>query len=375
VPELEGLDFIVQVENTPDAYREALAKVIADAHYRGEIGRQTGEHAWQRFAPALTEAKYVEVYKRFALNIALPESTARACNALDFFRCVKCGGRLAEPDGEGIKCVSCEAAYPTVSGVPLLVNDWVKHEHEISHAQALKPDWYIEEQLGGQASPWRHHLKKRIRYVEHVIQHHLQKNGIARVPRLLDLGCGDGTNLPWLAPFAERIYGSDYNPLRLRRAQKRVPDATLFLADILDYPSADDQFDVIFFNHVIEHIKDDVAALATVARILKPGGLLILGTPNEGSWWWQLAYDRAPQTRATTDHVHFYTGKTISAKIAGQGLSIRHVEHLGWGPPDWEWDMKLRGYKILDDAFEWIGRLLLPSQASSLYILAEKPAA
>ena len=65
-----------------------------------------------------------------------------------------------------------------------------------------------------------------------------------------------------------------------------APSATLLLADILDYPAGDAAFDLVLFHHVIEHILDDTAALATVRRILKPGGLLVLGTPNEGCWWW-----------------------------------------------------------------------------------------
>ena len=68
------------------------------------------------------------------------------------------------------------------------------------------------------------------------------------------------------------------------------------MADICDYPAEDDCFDVIFFNHVLEHIPDDVAALREVRRILKPGGLLVLGVPNEGAAFWQLAYRLQPKT-------------------------------------------------------------------------------
>jgi SAM-dependent methyltransferase len=220
------------------------------------------------------------------------------------------------------------------------------------------------------SSPWRHHLRKRRRYVEGVLASTLAARGQARFGRLLDLGCGDGNNLHWLATYAERLYGSDYNAVRLARARARVPAATLFLADILDYPAADGAFDCVFFNHVLEHIADDVRALASVRRILAPDGLLVLGVPNEGCWWWQLAYRRAPETLATTDHVHFYTADTVTARLREGGFAVTAVEHLGWGPPDWQWDGRLRGYKLLDDVFEWFGRRLLPQQASSLYLIA-----
>ncbi len=236
------------------------------------------------------------------------------------------------------------------------------------------PDWYVLEQPPEMASPWRHHLRKRRRYVEAVLRRELNLRHLTQVPALLDLGCGDGNNLAWLAPFGERVYGSDYNLIRLARARKRCPDATLFLADILDYAARDSCFDVIFFNHVIEHIRDDGRALQSVQRILKPGGVLVLGTPNEGAWWWQLAYRRAPEVFAGTDHVHFYTADTIGRKMVAAGLRLVETKHLGWGPPDWAWDGRLRQHKWLDDLFEHIGRILLPRQASSLYLIATKDA-
>jgi SAM-dependent methyltransferase len=253
-----------------------------------------------------------------------------------------------------------------------LVHDPVAHEAEMATARTVNPDWYVAEQPPEAVSPWRHHLTKRRRYVESVLSLELGRRGRARADAILDLGCGDGNNLVWLKPFGEQLYGSDYNAVRLVRARKRMPDACLFLADILDYPARDGAFDVVFFNHVLEHIPDDERALATVRRILAPGGLLVLGVPNEGAWWWQLAYRRAPEVLASTDHVHFYTAKTVSEKVAQSGLRVEKVHHMGWGPPDWHLDGRLRRHKILDDLFEFAGRVFLPTQASSLYVLATK---
>jgi glycosyltransferase involved in cell wall biosynthesis/SAM-dependent methyltransferase len=375
VPELEG-DFVLKVENTVEAYEQALTKLIGDAAFRESLGRKAYEHSRRKWEPAVTEKKFADIYRRITrLQLPPVEKHTSGATRLDlgFFRCPSCLTHLPRVD-EAITCGACGAVYPLKGRIPILVRNWTSLANEIARAQALRPDWYVEEQPLETVSPWRHHLRKRRRYVEGVLEKHLRANGLGRAPRLLDLGCGDGTNLAWLQRFAEQIYGSDYNLLRLARSQVRVPNAVLFLANLLDYPVLDDYFDLIFFNHVIEHISDDVAALAQVARILKPGGLLVLGTPNEGAWWWQLAYRRAPQALATTDHVHFYTAKTIGQKVAECGLDVRHIEHMGWGPPDWALDMKLRSYKVLDDAFELVGRVFLQSQASSLYVLAQKAA-
>lgn len=291
-----------------------------------------------------------------------------------FSRCIRCqaGPLVAAPDAW--HCPSCGVHYSLRDGIAVLVRDATTHEQRLMEARAQNPTWYVAEQPVADASPWRHHLAKRRRYVESALARELKRRGMARAPRLLDLGCGDGTNLAWLERFTDTIYGSDYNLLRLDRARLRCPKATLFLADLLDYPAQDGAFDVIFFNHVIEHIKDDIAALRAVQRILAPNGLLVLGTPNEGCWWWQMAYRRDPASLASTDHVHFYTADTIAARMRAAGLRVTETHHLGWGPPDWHWDARLRGHKFLDDLFEAVGRVAVPRQASSLYLLATRDA-
>ncbi len=256
----------------------------------------------------------------------------------------------------------------------MLVQDWLAHEKMLRQAQQEKPDWYVSEQIEIQdKGPWRHHLAKRRAYVTQAISSYLNGKGREQADSLLDLGCGDGANARWLKTFTRQLYCSDYNLVRLCRAQRLLgADVELFLADVLDFPIQDDFFEVVFFNHALEHIPDDLTALKTVRRILQPGGLLVLGIPNEGVWWWQLAYRLQPETLRTTDHLHFYTAGSISTLLEEAGLSLLEIEHLGWGPPHWDWDARIRGYKWVDDAFEWVGRRLFPQQSSSLYVLGVK---
>ncbi len=287
-------------------------------------------------------------------------------------RCPACrqGGLQRDHDESQLVCIACGATGGIEEGVAVLVGDRETHLARLDQARAANPGWYAEVQPPEVTSPWRHHLKKRRLYVQRALRAELDRRGCTRVPALLDLGCGDGNHLGWLAPFADDLYGCDYNLLRLVRARAQAPDATLFLADILDFPAIDQAFDIIFFNHVIEHIEDDVGALQTVRRLLAPDGLLVLGTPNEGAWWWQHAYKRDPASLETTDHVHFYTAATLTGRMSKAGLRADRVHHMGWGPPDWRLDGKIRRYKLVDDLFELVGRTMLPRQASSLYVLA-----
>ncbi|CAO5679906.1 MAG: 2-methoxy-6-polyprenyl-1,4-benzoquinol methylase, mitochondrial [Holosporales bacterium] len=255
-------------------------------------------------------------------------------------------------------------------GIPLLVRDYKLIQSYIENAKnSGKEDWYEASHEAIWAGPYRHHLLKRKKYVESILQ---KRATLFPIQRLLDLGCGDGANFQWLKAHTEDLYGSDYNITRLIRAQKRNIAQEVVLADVMDYGAHDNSFDVVFFNHVLEHIHNDDKALSEVFRILKKGGLCILGVPNEGSFWWQLAYKLQPEALKQTDHVNFYTVKSLSKKIEKVGFKINEIKSLGWGLPHWTLDSMIRGYKIVDDIFEFFGKILLPGQASSLYFIIEK---
>ena len=290
-----------------------------------------------------------------------------------FFKCLICGCTDVNVLEGAWECRGCGKKYPKVEEIPLLVRDGEKHQEKLRDLRMANPGWYEIEQPPEAASPWRHHLRKRRLYVETAITKYLWRTGKSSVNTLLDMGCGEGNNLDYLRKYCEMLVGSDYNLLRLLRVQSReVEGVTLFLGDILDYPVKDDFFEIIFFNHVIEHIPSDTSALETAFRVLRPKGLLILGAPNEGAGWWRMAYKLQPWTLSTTDHVHFYDAATLRDKLTRCGFEVLEVKYIGWGVPHWGIDARVRKYKIGDDAFEAIGRAFFPRQASSLYLLATK---
>lgn len=291
---------------------------------------------------------------------------------LKAFQCLICKSNNFAESQICWTCLNCEHAYRVEQSIPILIRDWTFHEQELEHARQINPSWYVQEQLPENISPYRHQLLKRRLYVEATIQDYLRKQQKPQAVTLLDLGCGDGNHLVYLQKYAEAAFGSDYNLVRLVRAKARQPDTHLFLADILDYPVADNYFEIIFFNHVIEHIADDLSALRTIYRILRPNGLLILGTPNEGAWWWQLAYRLQPQTLQRTDHVNFYTVDTLAQKLTQAGFKTIDAKLMGWGVPHWSFDACLRQSKWIDDLFENVGKMILPRQASSIYMIATK---
>ena len=81
-------------------------------------------------------------------------------------------------------------------------------------------------------------------------------------------------------------------------------------ADICDLPFEENSFDVIFCNHVLEHITDDTKAMQELYRVLKPGGMGIFQIPQDVS-------------RATTFEDDSITNQKERAKIFGQYDHVR----------------------------------------------------
>jgi len=134
---------------------------------------------------------------------------------------------------------------------------------------------------------------------------------------LVDIGCGDGNNIEELSFLSDQVllYGVDYNLLRLVRAKKSTPQAQFILADATRPVLANNSVDIILLNHVIEHVQQDVELLETLYHYLAPGGYLLLGTPQEGRFIYQLRNKLLePYIPFITDHVHFYTDKVLKEK-------------------------------------------------------------
>jgi len=106
--------------------------------------------------------------------------------------------------------------------------------------------------------------------------------------KVLEAGCGDGMILIRLMKlFDVDGYGIDFSSTALRQAQELSFKERVFpqldCADTRSIPHASNFFDKVISLGVVEHMKDMRPSFAELKRVLKPGGLLILMTPNRRS--------------------------------------------------------------------------------------------
>jgi SAM-dependent methyltransferase len=98
--------------------------------------------------------------------------------------------------------------------------------------------------------------------------------------RILENGCGVGMYVQHLQPSGGQVFGLEYDFERLQEARKRSDLLACAAGEELPYPAG--SFDLVLSHEVLEHVRNDRAAVGEIVRVLKPGGRLALFVPNRG---------------------------------------------------------------------------------------------
>jgi SAM-dependent methyltransferase len=149
--------------------------------------------------------------------------------------------------------------------------------------------------------------------------------------KLLDIGCGSGIFLPELSRHCQSLCACDFHPNLSRTAEMlraEAVSASLVPSDARALPFRSESFDAIVCMSVLEHIHDLDAAASEFLRVLRPGGVAIVGVPVENLMtdaMLRLSYLSLPGARLEDEHVSTHRdvlaafGKQFEVE---QGLNI-----------------------------------------------------
>lgn len=178
---------------------------------------------------------------------------------------------------------------------------------------------------------WRSGQERRLKMVQ------------ARVPlegrTILDHGCGIGVYaLQFKRRFSPHVYGFDTEFERVAEAYRELSGVCAAVSERLPY--ADNRFDVVFSNEVIEHVQDDRATAREMVRITRPGGSIVVFCPNRwypfethGHYWrGKYHFGNTPLINYLPDalrnrlapHVRAYTRRGLRRLFDGQPVRVIH---------------------------------------------------
>jgi 2-polyprenyl-3-methyl-5-hydroxy-6-metoxy-1,4-benzoquinol methylase len=148
--------------------------------------------------------------------------------------------------------------------------------------------------------------------------------------KVLDLGCWNGDFL--------KMVRSDWEKWGIDLARHHdLPEKVQFLcADVTeDFPVVENHFDLVFAGEIIEHLLSTQIFLERCHQILKPGGVLILTTPNLSCWlnlwrWFSLGQPNNVSSDEGQDgHVRYLAPKTLRNALEKAGFQILEITSSG----------------------------------------------
>lgn len=161
----------------------------------------------------------------------------------------------------------------------------------------------------------RYDLEKRVR----ILYDHLLPEDLSG-KRLLDAGSGTGWFSLRATERGAKVTSIDVG-LNLLREVGRKCSTDRTVADICNLPFPDRRFDVVVSSEVIEHVPEPKRAVSELARVLKPGGLLALTTPNR-VWHFAIVLANQLGARPYQGHENWVGYRELRTWIEHSGLRV-----------------------------------------------------
>jgi ubiquinone/menaquinone biosynthesis C-methylase UbiE len=161
----------------------------------------------------------------------------------------------------------------------------------------------------------------------------------------LDAGCGSGEFSVLVQPRTSRLISLDISFSLVRLAVQKARSLGV-VADALALPLRNEVFDLVVSSEMVEHTTSPGEAVKELVRVLRPGGLLVLTTPNH-RWQWLVRLASQARLRGFHGYENFVGFRELADAFARLGL--RETRHYGFHP--WPFQISfLRGLATYVDA-------------------------
>lgn len=139
----------------------------------------------------------------------------------------------------------------------------------------------------------------------------------AATARLLDAGCSSGYGTRHYARKAGETWGVDPDEASIAAARRSFPGIHFEHAGLEALPFPDGHFDAVVLADVLEHVRDEVAAMNEVHRVTRAGGTVIITAPHAGLFAWFDPYNYGSFLRARLRPVYGLLERARLARASG----------------------------------------------------------
>lgn len=172
---------------------------------------------------------------------------------------------------------------------------------------------------------------------------------------VLEVGCGEGYGTDLLSRSAEQVVGIDYDGLTVAHAAAAYPQARFLRANLAAVPLRSEAVDAVVSLQVIEHVWHHAQYLAECRRVLRPGGLLAITTPN------RLTFSPGLDEPVNPFHTKEFTAAELTELVAACGFVVESTLGLHAGPRIQAFDRSYGtfvGAQLASGPHAWPDRLL-----------------
>lgn len=222
-----------------------------------------------------------------------------------------------------VQCDSCGLVFANPMADEKELEEYYTHYYEKDHYEAMNYKALILKHFSRIQNLQPESIKKEARYL----------NALEPGSKFLDVGCGLGLGLAFANQFDCELYATEFD----HRALDFVSDhfsVQTFRGDVWSANYPDDFFDFIHISHVIEHVLDPKAYVREMKRIVKPGGIIAIGTPDISSAlyklyrWTNLVRLKVPDVIDGLEHTFIFPKSVLKSLCENEGLIVQdHFTH------------------------------------------------